>query len=68
MRATIRRAQAGCEESRRHLIAALGPRLRRMGRYYARRSSEDCEDLVAEGWYAVFAALSAVDVEIGEPE
>lgn len=36
--------------------------------YYARRTSEDTDDLLQEAWVGMIEALSEVDIEVGCPE
>jgi RNA polymerase sigma factor (sigma-70 family) len=50
------------------LATALQPRLVSMARYYARQGDLDWEDLLQEGWCAVFAALPVTRLNIGAPE
>ncbi len=68
MKTIIRRAQQGDETARGELVSRLWPRLVSMARHYARCWREDYEDLLGEGWCAVFSALGETDVEIGQPE
>ena len=68
MRALIDRAKRGDQAARDELALALWPRLLSMAKYYARAWQEDPDDLVGEGWCALFAALEDVDLDIGQPE
>ena len=68
MKSLIDKAQRGDESARRELAARLRPRLVSMARHYARCWREDHEDLLGEGWFAVFTALAETDIEVGQPE
>ena len=68
MKTIISRAQQGDETARGELVSRLWPRLVSMARYYARCWREDHEDLLGEGWCAVFNALGETDIDIGQPE
>ena len=68
MRTLIDRAKRGDQTARDELALALWPRLLSMAKYYARAWQEDPDDLVGEGWCALFAALEDVDLNIGQPE
>lgn len=68
MRALIDRAKRGEQAARHELAIALWPRLLSMAKYYARTSGDDPDDLLGEGWCALFAALDQVDLDIGRPE
>jgi RNA polymerase sigma factor (sigma-70 family) len=68
MKALISKAQQGDETARGELVARLWPRLVSMARHYARCWREDYEDLLGEGWCAVFSALKETDTDIGQPE
>ncbi len=68
MRTLIEQAKRGDRAARDELAIALWPRLLSMAKYYARTSGDDPDDLLGEGWCALFAALEDVDLSIGQPE
>lgn len=68
MRRLVAKAQQGDGRARRRLVEIIRPRLTRMAWRYARCSREEYEDLLGEGWCAVFSALRETDLAIGQPE
>jgi len=64
----IRQAQSGSTEAREQLVTALSPRVAGIVRYYSSCCDEEYDDLLSEGWCAVFQALEETRPEVGEPE
>ena len=68
MKALIAAAQTGSSRARAQLAAELRPRLASMARYYSRRGNLDADDLMQEGWCAIFEALPETRLHIGSPQ
>jgi RNA polymerase sigma factor (sigma-70 family) len=61
-------ARAGDAQATEEVVSSLRPRLVRMARHYARRCTEDADELLAEAWVGMLEALARVDARIGDPE
>ncbi len=50
------------------LTRKLQPRITKLAYYYAKRTGEDKDDLLQEGWLGLLEALPTLDLSIGSPE